>query len=62
MKKLLEVISYFSLIMIVAAPVMFYMGKHDLDQNMQWMLIATIVWFVSASFWIGRKKEPDHDS
>ena len=57
MKKLLEVFSYLALIMVVAAPIMFYMGKHDLDQNKQWMLIATIVWFATASLWIGAKKK-----
>ncbi|QHI70705.1 hypothetical protein [Tichowtungia aerotolerans] len=57
MKKLLEIISYFALIAVVAAPVLFYMDKLDLDQNKFWMLIATIVWFASASFWIGTKKK-----
>lgn len=57
MKKLLEIVSYLALIMVVAAPVIFYMGRYDLDQTKFWMLIATIVWFASASFWIGTKKK-----
>jgi hypothetical protein len=57
MKKLLEIVSYLALILVVAAPIMFYMGMWDLDQNKFWMLIATIVWFATASFWIGKKKE-----
>jgi len=62
MKRILEIISYLSLVMVVAAPVLYYMGKIDLDQNKLWMLIATIVWFGTASFWIGTKKERSSDS
>ena len=61
MKKLLEVVSYLALVMVVAAPVMFYMGRQDLDQNKFWMLVATIVWFASASFWIGTRKKGEAD-
>ena len=57
MKKLLEIISYLALIAVVAAPVLFYAGKVDLDQNKLWMLIATVVWFASAACWIGTKKK-----
>jgi hypothetical protein len=57
MKKILEIISYLSLILIVAAPILYYMGKLTLEQNKLWMLVATIIWFGTASFWIGTKKE-----
>ena len=56
MKKVLEVISYLSLVLIVAAPISYYMDKITLEQNKLWMLLATIVWFATASFWIGTKK------
>ena len=56
MKKVLEVISYLSLVLIVAAPILYYMDKLTLEQNKWWMLVATIVWFATASFWIGTKK------
>ena len=61
MKKLLEIISYLALIMVVAAPVMFYTGRQELDQNKFWMLAATIVWFATASFWIGTKTKGQAD-
>lgn len=57
MKKLLEIISYLALVFLVAAPVMYYLGKIDMEKNKLWMLIASIVWFATAPFWIGRKKE-----
>ncbi len=57
MKRLLEVVSYLALILVVAAPVMFYAGRWDLEQNKLWMLVATIVWFATASLWIGTRKK-----
>ncbi len=57
MKKVLEIVSYLALVTVVAAPGMFYMGKIDMEQNKLWMLVATIVWFATASFWIGTKKK-----
>lgn len=55
MKRLLEVISYCALILVIAAPILFYAGWIDLDQSKLWMLVATIAWFTSASCWIGTK-------
>ena len=57
MKKILEIVSYLALILVVAAPIMFYAGQWDLAQNKLWMLVATGVWFASAACWIGTKKE-----
>lgn len=54
---MLEIISYLALAWLVAAPVIYCMGKIDLEQNKQWMLLATIAWFSTASFWIGTKKK-----
>ena len=57
MKRVLEIISYIALVLVVVAPVLFYAGKWSLDQNKLWMLLATVVWFATASFWIGTKKK-----
>ena len=62
MKKILQSISYLSLLLVVAAPVLYYMGRLTLEQNKYWMLVATMFWFASASCWIGREKEESHDS
>jgi hypothetical protein len=56
MKKIAETISYLSLVLLVAAPVLFYAGKIDLDRSKLLMTIATVVWFASALCWIGREK------
>ena len=57
MKKIAEIISYLALVMVVAAPSLFYAEKISLQANKQLLLMATIVWFASALLWIGREKE-----
>ena len=57
MKKIAEIISYLSLVMVVAAPALFYAEKISLQSNKYLILAATIVWFASALCWIGREKE-----
>ena len=56
MKKTMEIISYLSLILLVAAPILFYAEKITLPMNKTLMLTATIVWFASALCWMGREK------
>ncbi|MDF7823448.1 hypothetical protein P4B35_05445 [Pontiellaceae bacterium B12227] len=56
MKKIMEIISYLSLVLIVLAPILFYAEKIDLDMNKLLMTIATVTWFASALCWIGREK------
>lgn len=57
MKKITEIISFLSLALIVLAPTLFYLDRISLETNKLFMIIATIAWFVSALFWMGRKNE-----
>jgi len=57
MKKITEIISYLSLMLLVVAPILFYAEKITLPMNKTLMLAATIVWFASALCWMGRKGE-----
>jgi hypothetical protein len=57
MKKITEIISYLSLALLVAAPVLFYAEKLTLQANKNLMLTATVIWFASALCWMGREKE-----
>lgn len=56
MKKITEIISYLSLVLIVVAPALFYVNKITLEMNKSLMMGATIVWFASALCWMGREK------
>ena len=57
MHKILETISYAALVLLVVAPVLFYMGRITLGTNKILLLVATVIWFASAIGWMGRKKE-----
>ena len=56
MRKIAEMISYLSLALLVVAPVLFYSEKILFPVTKNLLLVATIVWFISALFWIGREK------
>jgi hypothetical protein len=59
MKKILETISYLSLVLIVAVPVLFYAEKITLEMNKTLMIVATAIWFASALCWMGREKRAE---
>ena len=55
MKKITEIISLLSLILIVLAPSLFYAEQISLEMNKTLMLIATVAWFASSLCWMGHK-------
>lgn len=57
MKKLLMILSFVSLVVLIGAPVLYYLGRIDLDLNKQIMNTATAVWFATAIFWMGRERK-----
>ncbi len=56
MKKIAEIISYLSLVVLVGAPALFYAEKITLETNKLLLIIATAIWFSSALCWMGRVK------
>lgn len=57
MRKTTQMISWGSLILLIAAPILFFAGSITLDTNKILLNTATAIWFVSALCWIGREKE-----
>jgi hypothetical protein len=57
MRKTAQIISWLSLVLLTAGPVLFYNGTVSLDASKLIMNTATVIWFVSASLWMGRKKK-----
>jgi hypothetical protein len=53
-KKIAEIISYLSLVTLVAAPMLFYIDQVTLQACKVRLLIATVIWFASALCWMGR--------
>ena len=50
-----KLISWISLIALIAPAILFLAGRMELDQVKSIMLISTVVWFASASIWMWRK-------
>jgi hypothetical protein len=55
MKKIAQIISVLALLGTLAPALLFFNGTMDLASVKTWMLIATVVWFVSATLWMEHK-------
>ena len=57
MVLVVKLISWISLVAVIAPSVLFLTGRMELDQVKAIMLIATVIWFVTAAMWMWRKEE-----
>lgn len=55
MKLILQIISLAGLLMTIVPPVLFFLEKISLQSQNFLMSAGTIIWFISASFWLGSK-------
>jgi len=60
-RKIMMTISYLSLLVLIAAPILLYSGRILLPACKNTMLIASIVWFASAPLWMGKTVEKAAD-
>lgn len=56
MRSILKVVSLLSLVALILPSILFLAGRVDLDKAKWIMLLATIIWFVTATGWMW--KEP----
>ncbi len=64
MRPILKIVSLLSLIALILPPILFLAGRMELDPVKWYMLLATIVWFVTATpvMWREeRQEEPQKD-
>ena len=54
MRPILQILSLAALLLTVLPSVLFFAGKLELDAVKQWMLLATLLWFVVTPLWMGR--------
>lgn len=47
-----RLVSCLALAATIVPPMLFYVDRMTLDQMKLWMLIATVVWFVTAPIWM----------
>ena len=51
-KTFAKPVSWLSLVVLILPSFLFLMGKIELDRVKWIMVLATVVWFVSASLWM----------
>jgi hypothetical protein len=56
MQLILKLLSYLALAALFAAPVLYFTGSLAKPPMQATMLIATLLWFATAPFWMGRKE------
>jgi hypothetical protein len=59
MRSILKIISLLALIALTLPSVIFLAGKLELDRVKWLMLLATIVWFVTATGWMWKDNGAD---
>jgi hypothetical protein len=55
MQLILKILSYLALALLFLAPVLYFTGTIAKPPMQTAMLIATVLWFATAPFWMGRK-------
>ena len=56
MRIILQIVSWLALAGTILPSILYYTGQLDMSQLNKAMLIATILWFVATSMWMGREK------
>ncbi len=56
MKSILKTISYLSLALTVAAPLLVWAGKLSIESNKTLLILGMFLWFGSAIFWIKQER------
>ena len=62
LRKIAQWVSWLSLVALVAPSIIFLAGKMELDRMKTVMLVATIVWFISASLWMWNSEDETTES
>lgn len=50
------VVSLLALVGTMVPSILFFSGRMGLDRMKLWMLVATVVWFVTATRWMGQRR------
>lgn len=56
MRKIAQIISWLSLVGLMIPPCMYLAGTLPLASVKTWMLVFTVVWFVTVPVWMDRQK------
>jgi len=56
MRALTIIISFIGLALTIIPSFLVLIGETTIDQNKNFMLIGTLLWFITVPFWMNRKK------
>lgn len=56
-KMVIQWISWLSLAALILTAILYLVGKMDIAAVKQWMLILTVVWFVTAAMWMWKQEK-----
>jgi len=56
MRTLTIIISFIGLVMTIIPSFLVLIGEASMDQNKNFMLIGTLLWFGTVPFWMNKKK------
>lgn len=59
MKPVLQIVSLIGLLLTIVPPILFFLGEIAHRTQNTWMLAGAIIWFISASLWLGNKEKSD---
>jgi uncharacterized membrane protein len=61
MKILMPIVSFLGLVLVFVPAVAYLADTMDKNTMTTIMLIGTVIWFVSAPFWMGRNASKERD-
>lgn len=56
-KMVIQWVSWLSLAALILTAILYLVGKMDIAAVKQWMLILTVVWFVTAAMWMWKQEK-----
>lgn len=59
MQFILRIISYIGLLLTVVPAFLVFSGVIELRFHKTLMFIGTLLWFITAPFWMNRQKQPE---
>jgi len=57
MKTLLMIVSFCGLVLTILPAFLVFAGKIDFNYHIILMIVGTILWFLSAPFWLNKREE-----
>jgi hypothetical protein len=55
MRKITQIISWLSLVALMVPPILYMTDSMQLPAIKTWMLVFSVVWFVTVPLWMDRK-------